>query len=733
MSKIAYIDPIIGTVGNVSGYEHGGGKTHPGACTPGGMVQFSPDTITGNDNGTGYNYLSETIEGFSVNHLSGIGWHGDLGNLQMMPVVGACGYRSGTNQYAPLKKTDLGWNSPFSHEKENATPGYYSVFLDRYQILAEMTVAPRSGILRLTYPKAKDAGVLFNLSRRIGGHADLQYVNIVDNRHIEGWIKCTPAGGGFGLGRGGIRYTLYFTCEFSKDAESFEFFSNEEPLPFAQSMEGEDLGLVARFSTEEREQILLRLGLSYVDIEGARKNLAAEVTGFDFDALKAGAEALWEQAMEIADVEGSDETDKTLFYSCLYHTLLDPRIAADVDGRYPNADGSISQSGDYTRRTVFSGWDVYRSEFPLLTLVRPDVVNDEINSLIQVAEAANSSLPRWELLGVESGCMVGDPGVIITADAYVKGIRNFDAEKAYRIARAGCLGDKELDGKPFHPIRVEADDLNRLGFVPRSLSRTLEDLFADYTLSRFAEALGKKEDQELFEERSKWYVKSFNRATGYMGVRDEEGNFLVARDIYDTTGCTESNIIQQSWFVPHDTPGLVALFGAQRFESTLEGFFARADFTKLWNDDYNHSNEPCHHNAYLFHYVDRPDRTQYWVRRIQKEAYRLGAFGFCGNEDVGQISAWYVLSALGFGQPCLAVPHYYMNTPLFQKASIRLDEKYHACGVDDRFTVVCNADPLEKPYIKALALNGEKLDRLYLTYDEITNGGVLEISLKKEA
>jgi putative alpha-1,2-mannosidase len=216
-------------------------------------------------------------------------------------------------------------------------------------------------------------------------------------------------------------------------------------------------------------------------------------------------------------------------------------------------------------------------------------------------------------------------------------------------------------------------------------------------------------------------------------VRDEEGNFLVARDVYDTTGCTESNIIQQSWFVPHDTPGLVALFGAQRFESTLEGFFARADFTKLWNDDYNHSNEPCHHNAYLFHYVDRPDRTQYWVRRIQKEAYRLGAFGFCGNEDVGQISAWYVLSALGFGQPCLAAPHYYMNTPLFQKASIRLDKQYHACGVDDRFTVVCNADPLEKPYIKALALNGEKLDRLYLTYDEITNGGVLEISLKKEA
>lgn len=729
MSLAQYIDPRIGTVGVVSGYAHGGGKTHPGACTPGGMVQLSPDTVTGGDNGTGYNYLMDTIEGFSFNHLSGIGWYGDLGNFQVMPIVGPCEYRSGTNSYIPQEKTKVGWRSPFSHDRETASAGYYSVFLDRYRVQAEATVSPHAGLLRFTYPETAQAGVIFNLSRRIAGHSDQQFVRIVDPQHIEGWIRCTPAGGGFGRGQGGIRYTLHFSCYFSKPAASFRFFSHEEPLPFAQELEGDDLGLLAEFSTTEGEQLLLRTGISYVDITGAENNLRSEIPNFDFDSVKHAAQALWEQALSGVQVKGSDETDKAIFYSCLYHTLLDPRISADVDGRFANADGTVSFAQGYTQRTVFSGWDVYRSEFPLLTVLRPDMVCDEVNSLIHVSEVTGSAFPRWELLGVESGCMVGDPGVIVVADAYVKGLGHFDGEKAYKIARAACLGDTQLDGKPFRPIRTEAADLNRLGYVPGSLSKTLEDLFADFTLSQFAGALGKEEDRALFLGRSLWYQKSFNPETGFLGPRDAQGQFLPLRDEYDTTGCVESNILQQSWFVPQDTEGLIQLFGRDRFARLLEGFFARAKMEELWNNDYNHSNEPCHHNAYLFHFLGQPERTQYWVRRIQKEAYHTGPFGFCGNEDVGQMSAWYVLSAIGFGQPCPSDPRYYMNTPLFREVSVRLDKAYHSCCLSEQFTVVCDADPLEKPYIRRLTWNGKPLERRYLTFEEITGGGVLEVSL----
>ncbi len=731
MNKVKYINPIIGTVSEVTGYFHGGGKTHPGACTPRGMVQLSPDTVTGGDNGSGYNYCMDTIEGFSFNHLSGVGWYGDLGNLQVMPVVGECDLRSGSNKFTPLKNDGIGWKSNFSHEKEVATAGYYSVMLERYNVLAEATVKHHSGMLRFTYPKSDNSKVIFNLSRRIGGHSDFQYAEIIGTNKLIGWIKCTPEGGGFGMGAGGIRYTLHFCCEFSKPAKSIEFFSDEMVLPKTNKIQGEDIGVLVSFDTEENEQILIKTGISYVDIEGAENNLKEEIEGFDFDEIKLSAEKMWEEAISVVDVDSDNEEDKEIFYSCLYHSLLDPRINVDVDGRYSDAVGQISHTSEYTPLTVFSGWDVYRSEFPLLTVISPNTVNDEVNSLIDIAEKTASALPRWELLGINSGCMVGDPGVIVTADAYIKGIRNYDVDMAYKIAKAGCLGEKTLDGKPFNPIREEAADLNELGYVPNSLSRTLEDLFADYTLSRFALSLNKVDDAKLFEERSMWYKKSFNKKTGFMGPIDRNGEFIEVSDEYDETGCVESNILQQSWFVPYDIVGLVELFGRERFEKLLETFFEKADLKNMWNVEYNHSNEPCHHVAYLFNYIDRPERTQYWVRRVQKEAYNTGAFGFCGNEDVGQLSAWYVLSAIGFGQTCPSVPEYQINTPLFRNITIKLNEIYHSCNVADSLKICCDKDPLENPYISEVILNGCKLNRNYLTYNEITSGGILELVLKK--
>ncbi len=731
--KAKHIDPFIGTVGDEQSVSmHGGGKTHPGACVPGGMVQLGADTVTGGDNGTGYNYCNNTIEGFSFNHLSGIGWYGDLGNLQIMPTVGETGLRSGTNEFAPLKQSENGWCSPFSHDKESAQAGYYSVHLEKYGVKAETTVTQHTGFLRVTYPESNDSRLIFNLSRRIGGRADWQYMRVIDNSHLEGYIKCSPKGGGFGHGGGNISYTLYFYCEISKPFKSYHFFSDEKLLAFSDSAEGEDIGFYAAFDTSANEQITLKVGISYVDSEGAKNNFLCEAENTEFDEARKNAFNEWENALSTIEIDGENETDITLFYTCMYHALLDPRTAVDSDGRYRGADGKISIAKDYKYRTVFSGWDVYRSEFPLLTLIRPEVVNDEVNTLISISLARKSAFPRWELMGIDSGCMVGDPGVMVVADAFVKGIRGYDTDKAYEIARASCLGYNELGDDEFKSIRPEPEFMNKYGFCPEKLSDTLEELLADYTVSRFASSLGKTEDAELFFERSMRCKDNYNPESGFMGPRYATGKFVPEEDEYDDDGCVESNIYQQSWFMPQDVSGLVNLFGRERFEALLERFFEKADFGSLWNDDYNHSNEPCHNITHYFNYIGLPQRTQYWTRRVQKEAYRRGAYGFCGNEDVGQLSAWYVLSAMGFAQICPAVEMFNINSPLFKKLLLKLDSRYHNCRVSDTFTVECDCDPLEYPYIKEAYLNGEKISRAYLFYSEITNGGKLEFVMEKE-
>ncbi len=733
IKKAKYVDPITGTVGDEQAESfHGGGKTHPGACVPGGMVQLSPDTVTGGDNGTGYNYCHNTIEGFSFNHMSGIGWYGDLGNLQIMPVTGETDLRSGSNAEVPFNKGKEGWKSAFSHENEKARAGYYSVLLERYGILAETTVTQHTGLLRFTYPETDDARVIFNFSRRIGGHADFEKIEIINNSRIEGSIICTPAGGGFGRGNGRVSYTLYFALELSEQAEKMRFFSNEE---FADDgilkFENEDAGLVAYFGKKLNKPLVIRCGISYVDLDGARNNLETECADFDFDKKTEDAFNEWENAFAGVEVEGDDETDMTVFYTCLYHVLLDPRCSTDADGRF-NLNGEIQRRNDYIHRTVFSGWDVYRSEFPLLTVIAPETVNDEINSLLEIAKQKNSSFPRWELMGIDSNCMVGDPGLIVLADAYVKGIRNYDAETAYEISKASSLCSKELFGKKFRSIRPDCSQYLEKGYVPDKLSDTLEYLLADYTMAKFAEAMGKNDDAEHFMNRVKKYGENYNKLLRFMAPRKKSGRFMFEWNGYDDEGCVESNILQQSWFVPYDVKGLSVLFGEKRTVKLLEKFFKKADLSKLWNNDYNHSNEPCHNITHYFSMLGLAHRTQYWTRRVQKEAYRIGAFGFCGNEDVGQLSAWYVLSAIGFAQLCPAYDAYFVNTPLFEKAKIRLDKKYHSCSVADSFSVECDANPLDMPYIRSISLNGQKLDRPYLTYGEITAGGVLKFELSKE-
>ena len=727
MGNAIYVDTMIGTVGDGQiEKSHGGGKTYPGACVPGGMVQLSPDTVSGGDNGSGYNYCHNTIEGFSFNHMSGIGWYGDLGNLQVMPVTEDTDLRSGSNEELPFTKGTIGWKSGFSHEKEKSSAGYYSVMLDRYNILAECTTSEHTGCLRFTYPADSEKKIIINFSRRIGGKADYQKVDIINHRRIEGHIKCTPAGGGFGHGDGKIFYDVYFVMEFSRPFTNKRFFEAEE---FTNATEGEDLGAFLDFSKEITEPLTVKCAISYVDIEGARKNFSAECENVDFDTMAEKALAKWDDIFSCINVSGTDETDLKIFYTCLYHVLLDPRTMADTDGRY-KINNQIFENTDYKQRTVFSGWDVYRSEFPLLSIIRPDMVRDEINSLLKIAELNNSSFPRWELMGINAGCMVGDPGLIVLADAVIKGILPYDTEKAYEISKASSICLKELWGKEFRSIRPDCKTYLDGCYVPEKLSDTLEYLLADFTMAKFAEYSGKTEDARFFAGRANRYGENYNEVLQFLAPRKENGEFVFEEDRYDDDGTVESNIFQQSWFVPYDVKGLSRLFGEERTIALLEEFFEKADLKSLWNDDYNHSNEPCHNITHYFSILGLPERTQYWTRRVQKEAYRTGAYGFCGNEDVGQLSAWYVLSALGFAQVCPADPKYYLNTPLFMNAEIRLDKNFHSCKISDTLKIKCDKNPLEFLYIKTVKLNGTKVEKNYLTYEEITNGGELIFELE---
>ncbi|MBQ0110714.1 MAG: GH92 family glycosyl hydrolase, partial [Oscillospiraceae bacterium] len=703
---------------------HGGGKTHPGACLPGGTVQLSPDTVTGGDNGTGYNYCGNTIEGFSFNHMSGIGWYGDLGNLQIMPVTGETELRSGSNEELPFGGK-IGWKSKFSHKNEVAAAGYYSVYLDRYKIKAQATVTAHTGMLSFTYPKSKNAGIIINLSRRIAGKVDYQKITRISPTEFVGELICTPHGGGFGRGYGKINYTLYFALEISKAPLCVRAFSDEKFTDENQkNYKGEDLGLRLDFATEKDEEIVIRCGISYVDINGALNNLKVECPDFDFEKVRKNAEKIWEDTLGAIEVEGEDETDKKLFYTCLYHTFLDPRIHNDCDGRYKNASGEIL-TAKAPRRTMFSGWDVYRSEMPLLSLTAPEILSQEINTLISIAKEKNSTLPRWELMGIDSGCMVGDPAALVMADAYIKGIRDFDIESGYRLTVASVKGEKTVFDKPFVNTRPASENYCKQAFCPNDLSSTLEYLLADFCMASLAKELGDTQNEKYFGDRVKTYKENYSRDFGFMLPRGEDGKFAPITDRYDTFGCVESNVFQQSWCAPYDVEGLGELFGKERAITLLEELFEGADLTALWNENYNHSNEPCHNLTHYFNALKKPKRTQYWTRRVQKEAYRTGAFGFCGNEDVGQLSAWYVMASLGLAQVCIGKPEFWLNTPLFKSVTVKLNKKYHSCKNAETFTVKCDKNPLKYPYIDKILWNGEEIKDFKISYFKLTEGGTL--------
>ena len=734
-----YVDPFIGASTSIAeaGVYHGLGKTFPGAATPWGLVQVSPNTITGGDNAPGYSYEHETIEGFAFTQMSGVGWYGDFGNFLVMPTTGPM-YTTAGLQDGSVE----GWRSRFDKDSETASAGYYSAFLTDYGILAEATAAPHSGILRFTFPESAESRIQVDLARRVAGCSKRQHVRVVDDSTIEGWMYCPPECGGWGNGDGKADYTVYFYARFSKPFTDFGFWSAEIPEGWARrkdevvspeylslvseapiltgidELEGDHLGFFTQFPTYEGEAVTLSAGISFVDQDGARRNFESEMEGRSFDRVRSDARELWNDALGRIDVSGGSEEEKVIFYTSLYHALIDPRVFSDVDGRYTGADGRVHDPAEgFTKRTVFSGWDVFRSEMPLLTLIYPKVVSDEINSLVTMAEESGRGyLERWEIVNAYSGCMVGNPALSVIADAYAKGIRTFDVDKAYLF----CANTSAMGTDPGR------------GYCPDGISQTLEYAYDDWCLSRFAQMTGRDADAELYARKAQAYRNIFDPEVSWFRQRLSDGSWAPwpERGRLEES-CVECNPYQQGWFVPHDVEGMAELMGGRETAlSDLQEFFANTPEDFHWNDYYNHANEPVHWVPYLFNRLGDPARTQKWTRTICANAYRDAVAGLCGNEDCGQMSAWYVFSSMGIHPVCPADNTYEVTSPVFDRVRIRLDGEYHSGRT---FTIVAHDNAPGNFYIKKAELDGRELKDMRITFEDINAGFTLELWLGPEA
>ena len=728
-----YVNPFIGATTYGGPDAAGLGKTFPGAATPFGMVQLSPDTITGGDNGPGYSYHHKSIEGFSFTHMSGIGWYGDLGNLLVTPTIGELRTNSGREALP-----HSGYRSTFSHSTEQASPGYYSVDLSDSGIRAEMTAAPHSGMLRFTFPENERSRIQIDLARRVGGTSTLQSIHVVDDTTIEGEMVCTPEGGGWGNGDGHPNYTVYFRGQFSKPLKNFGVWSADMPegisrkresiesdqfqrvaadakrLPGMKSFEGKHLGFYSEFATKKGEQVCFKAGISFSSLAGARANLNQEIRDWNFDGLRAKARDMWRKALGSIQVSGGTEDQKTIFYTGLYHAQIDPRSITDVTGEHPSGDGKTRTDARFVYRSIFSGWDVFRSEFPLLTLIAPKVVNDDINSWLELGDISGRKyLERWEFLNAFSGCMVGNPAISVIADAYQKGIRDFDVARAYEYSRN--TSEKFGNGD--------------LGFVPGDLSKTLEYGYTEWCQAQLAGWLDKPADKALYAKRSQSYRNVFDADSEWFRAKDEQGNWLPwpKEGRLGWVWCAEANPYQQGWFVPHDPAGFMGLLGgSDKAISELESFFAKTPKGMMWNEYYNHANEPVHFAPFLFNEFGAPWLTQKWTHEVCAQAYHNSVEGLCGNDDVGQMSAWYVLTAMGFHPTCPGDGKYEICGPLFDKVILKLDKRY-ASG--KTFTITAKRAAPTDIYIQSAKLNGISISRSWISHREVAKGGTLEFTM----
>ncbi len=633
-SAVDYVNPMIGTDAH--------GHVYPGATVPFGMVQLSPDTRDGSWDGcSGYHYSDDSILGFSHNHLTGTGCP-DLGNVMLMPTVGEL-------KLTPGGRPGEGYRARFSHADEVSRPGYYSVWLPDYHIKVELTATTRAGLHRYTFPASLDSHVVVDLQHGIGNTVTEAQLTIENDHTASGYRKSDGWGGG---------KVYYFVMEFSRPFDSAGVAQAGKDVAGKQTTGKETKGHFD-FTTKAGEQILLRVGLSTVSVEGARHNLHTEISGWDFDGIAAAARKQWNKALSVFSVETPDKNLEQTFYTSLYHTMLAPTLLSDVDGRFCGPDGNVHQTKTNGYYTEISIWDIFRAEAPLLTLTQPGRVNDLVNTMLEHYEIfGQKALPVWPEGGKETWCMIGNHSIPIITSSYLKGFRNWDAN----IALADMIATTDQN-------RDQMDDYREKGFIPtgdhvQSVSKVLEYAYDDSCIARLARALGKADVAEKYFKRSQtWENVGLDPSTGFMRGRNADGSWVAPfgekeMNSINFNEYTEANAWQYNFFVLHNVPGLIAKLGGDApFVARLDEMFDTTEMIPnlaLIPDVtgvigmYSHGNEPDHHVAYLYNYAGQPWKTQTRIRQVANTLYTNTPTGICGNDDCGQISAWYVFSALGF-------------------------------------------------------------------------------------
>lgn len=701
----SYVNPFIGTGGH--------GHTYPGASMPFGMVQLSPDTrLEGWDGCSGYHYTDSIVYGFSHTHLSGTGV-GDYNDVLLMPVVGYAGFDNGAGN-----GPDQGYASRFDKSSEKAGAGTYSVHLKDYGIDVDLTSTPRTGLHRYRFPASKESRIVIDLTHRdvvlAGQLKQVSPTEVEGYRVSRAWASAQH---------------VYFVARFSKPTSNFkskmvEILSDEEGVAPTE----QPLIASLQFETEEGEEIMVQVGISAVSIEGARKNLEAEWADWKFEEATAAAHDTWNEALSKILVGGNDEEQKTVFYTALYHSLLNPNLFSDVDGGYRGMDGAVHNTGGGNQYTVFSLWDTFRATHPLFTITEQEKTNEFIQTFVRQYQDGGI-LPIWELAGNYTGCMIGYHAIPVITDAYRKGIRDYDVETIYEAMKHSANQDK-----------LGLDYYKTQGFIPangegESVSKTLEYAYDDWCIGQIASDLGKMEDYKNFTERSLHYRNIFDPNTGFMRGKQHNG-WWDPFDPYEVNvNFTEANSWQYSFFVPHDVAGLAELLGGRdQLENRLDSLFtAEASTTGRHQSDitglvgqYAHGNEPSHHMAYLYNYTGSPWKTQRLVKQIVNDLYTDQPDGLCGNEDCGQMSSWYVLSSLGFYPVCPGNNEYAIGAAQFPVAEIRMEN-----GKVLRITSSGSSSNADD-YVESVALNGKNLERTYLTHDEVMNGGELNFSMGQE-
>ncbi len=698
-----YVNPFIGTDFT--------GNTYPGAQAPFGMVQLSPDNgLPGWDRISGYFYPDSTIAGFSHTHLSGTG-AGDLYDISFMPVT------------LPYKEAEapLGIHSKFSHDDESATAGYYRVLLKDYNIHVELTATERCGIQRYTFPEAR-AAIFLNLKKAMNwDFTNDTQVEIVDSVTIQGYR--------FSDGWARDQH-IYFRTRFSKPFTSVQIDTT------AIIKDGDHIGAatIARFDfdTQKDEQIIVSTAISGVSTEGAAKNLLAEVPDDNFDKYRNLTRDNWNRQLSKIEIVSNNTDDKVNFYTALYHSMIAPTIYSDVDGTYYGPDKKTHKTDGWVNYSTFSLWDTFRSAHPLFTYTEPERANDMVKSFIAFYEQ-NKRLPVWNFYGSETDMMIGYHAVPVIVDAYLKGITDVDPEKALEA----CIATANIDN--YRGIGM----YKKLGYVPYniadsynaenwSLSKTLEYAYDDYCIAKMAEKMGKKEIADEFYKRSLNYKNLYNPATSFMQPKDDKGNFIknFSPDEYTPHIC-ESNGWQYFWSVQQDIDGLIALTGGkERFAQKLDSMFTyhpSADdelpiFSTGMIGQYAHGNEPSHHVIYLYNAVEQPWKTQQYAAKVMHELYQNSPAGLCGNEDCGQMSAWYVFSAMGFYPVDPVSGKYEIGTPLFPEMQMHLSN-------GNTFTVLAPTVSKENIYIQAVKFDGKPYSKSYITHEQIMEGATLEFEM----